>query len=623
MKFNLKINGTDSPSAAYVGWTPAECTLEIEDHSGEASIPVTITTGHDDGREGRISLYESNAMSSMPVDKIERDLQSGGKITFYVAGQYPNASVGKQDTFIKVESGDGSVPEVNPKVMVRVRKNANTLTPQEIEDFLTSFVNLNNLPPRETYPNEPYVVQPSKLLYEIVLMHTYDVMYEIHMRKSFHPWHRAYLMHLEREMQEKYPHVTIPYWKFDKAAENVFTPAFVGKTPHVSSGSLLPEFDRSNPLHSYHNNTAWGPMQRAYKEVDPADDRPSSRIFTEKQIIEEASSPTEFVGWSTYEEGRSHNQAHNAFFGLVGDPGRDPVDPLFFMMHSNVDRLWARWQDKHNRFDSAELATYPFPNEYEGKRGQEWADENPDKWEPNLSIFAVDDDDIGNFADDTLWPWNLDNELSRPMRTYFDEEMRLVPQIRIRFPDSATSTYPTSSITVKSTIDYQGRKNNGHHLGFDYDNIPYFDHDRIPTGEIPMPDIESSNKDFLDSNLPTAERLEASNDAFFQNENDQSEALKILSNTAEQLDIRLRSVTLIDETTEEFLDAALKIIADSTEPGELRFRLILKVLTAKRSNRHFPSRKPHSLIFYEDLSGILTRNYGFNRSIFLRRRKIR
>ena len=53
-------------------------------------------------------------------------------------------------------------------------------------------------------------------------------------------------------------------------------------------------------------------------------------------------------------------------------------DPLFFLLHCNVDRLWAKWQRQFSRFNSAVAASY---------------DSNP----PSPP---------GHNLPDTMWPWN-------------------------------------------------------------------------------------------------------------------------------------------------------------------------------------------------------------------------
>lgn len=617
MKFILKINGTELPEAAYVGWTPVKCTLTIDDYSGELPIPVTITTGHD-GLKGRISLYESNATSSEPVDIIKHNFQPQEELTFYVAGKFPHASVAKKDTFIQIESPSEEIPALTKKVMVRVRKNANKLEREEIENFLSAFVKLNNLPPREAYSEDDYVAKPSQLLHEIVLMHTLDAVFEIHQRTSFHPWHRAFLLHLERELQAFDPSVTVPYWKFDEGADRVFTSIFIGiteKSFNPDSGpvdTMRPTFDRTNPLYSYADHTIWGGLRRAYFDSNPATGKPLNTIYNEDRIIKGPqptpefpnASPDDFRYWSRFEEENSHDGGHVAFTGHVVDPGKDPVDPLFFMMHSNVDRLWALWQEKHKRFDGNEEKTYPFQGKYDGKRGDEWAADHPNYYIERFGFYWVNNDEIGNYASDSLWPWNLDHVLSRPMRRYIETgEFNKVPQINVKFPNSITSNYPDNSVTVKSTIDYQDRINAQTALGFDYDSIPYFDHDRKPFDETLMPIAEDHNEIFLNKNLSVAERLEASDQGFIQKKDDQEAALNILRDNKEEEVIRLRASGLIDLKSESFLDTALEIIANESEPTDLRSKLIQEFIASKRFNLHFPSRKPR---FFDLLRGLIT-----------------
>jgi tyrosinase len=607
MKFILKINGTESPKAAYVGWAPVKCTLTIDDYSGESPIPVTITTGHD-GFEGRISLYNSNATSSEPIDKIEHDFKANEEITFYVAGKYQHASVGKKDTFIRVENSASEVPELTRKLMVRVRKNANELSPQEIEDFLQSFIDLNDRPPRNNYEGQ-YDYKPKNILDEIALMHTYDANSEIHRRTSFHPWHRLFNCHLERELQEINPSVTIPYWRFDKGANKVFTPEFIGETLNSNGGSLSerfllapkPKFSTNNPLFTYY--TIWGALIRGYREKNPLDEKPSDNIFSQKDIVSreelvpnvyrvvgENVSSTKFKGWAYREETRSHNPTHNTFDGRVCDPGRDPVDPLFFMMHSNVDRLWALWQRKYNRLIPTDTDTYPFQGQYEGPR-------RPSRQPGNM--------DIGNFLEDTLWPWNFDHDPTRPSREWDATGDGLgkgvVPQIDLQFPNSETTDYPRVPPTLKGSIDYQGRLNNGQNLGFDYDNIPYFDHDKIDYEDEPMENIDEHNEAFLNLSLSTEERLKSANFVHFQDDR-QSSLFEILQNQNEDERIRIRTIGLIDKGDELFLDIGLKIIEDDSAPANLRSELIHAVFTAKRSNRHFRSRKPE---FFNILRGLI------------------
>jgi tyrosinase len=47
-------------------------------------------------------------------------------------------------------------------------------------------------------------------------MHTAQSIAQAHGDRGFLPWHRAYLLDLERELQGIDPQVTLPYWRFDR-----------------------------------------------------------------------------------------------------------------------------------------------------------------------------------------------------------------------------------------------------------------------------------------------------------------------------------------------------------------------------------------------------------------------
>lgn len=631
MKFILKINGSEDKNAEFVGWTPVKCTLTIEGYNGDTPMPVTITPEHTN-KSGRIDLYIDNATSATSVTEVKHDFQNAAELTFYVSGKFGNASVAEivdgkvdgKDTFIYVKS-DNSNLELEKKIMVRVRKNANALSELEIELFLKTFVSLSIKPATESYKGR-YTVNPSSILHEIVLMHTYDTASEIHRRESFHPWHRAYLLHLEREMQKINPTVTIPYWKFDEKADMVFTEGFIGKTqklnlddPDRYFDTSIPKFSRKNPMYLYCEHTLWGPLTRSYHETDPAAGKPYSIIRDESEVI---SFSDEFIQWCKFEESRSHNQAHNAFNGRVVDVGKDPVDPLFFLMHSNVDRLWALWQHTYDRYDSTNIKTYPFPYSFNGTRGEEWADANPKKLDKRLGYYSVNSYDLGNFADDELWPWGMHKErdeknpngstkdavdrLSRPWRRYSESGYgsAVVPELFLKFPKSYTANSPKDAPTVKDTIDYQGRISRESILGFDYIDIPYFDRDK-KTSSVPIKKtIQKFNDDFLNEQLSVSERLNAAKSAFLFSDKDQKAALKIIKNPETVITIQLKAVELISENREEFLDTALLIIQnkDKVYNEAVISELIRKVFSAKRSNPNFASRRP---FFFDILRGML------------------
>jgi hypothetical protein len=139
-------------------------------------------------------------------------------------------------------------------------------------------------------------------------------------------------------------------------------------------------------------------------------------------------------------------------------------------------------------------------------------------------------------------------------------------------------------------------------LGFDYDDVPYFDHDRPTTPKSLMEPSEDVNSKFLDTKLAVNDRIEAARDAFLKSDEEFSAAIAILRNKEEEDAIRAKAASLSTQTSEAFLDAALEIIADRNESADLRSKLMHELRASERFSRHFHSRKPQ---FFDTLRGLI------------------
>jgi len=146
----------------------------------------------------------------------------------------------------------------------------------------------------------------------------------------FLPWHRAYLFYFEQICRDASgdPSFYLPYWDWTK-------------TPKVPS--LF--FGAGNPLAD--------PTRLA----GPNDTIPEE--FTGKKVIDDILKLPSFEDFGSYKStrprdgtgggtGRLEGTPHNNVHGFVGgDMGAflSPLDPIFWLHHANVDRLWANWND--------------------------------------------------------------------------------------------------------------------------------------------------------------------------------------------------------------------------------------------------------------------------------------
>lgn len=431
MSVEIFVNFTRNPVRNYVTWSPARCAIRSTD--GVART-VTLTNGNP-AAGGQVVFMTSADTASAAT--LQVNVPATGFGEFYVAGRFDQttgqafSSTSDGDASIQVSDATGTSLATQP-LMVRVRKDAATLTNGERDRFLSALVSLNQRGDFVDFQN----------------IHTNDTSLEIHGRSCFLPWHRLYLLDLERKLQAIDPSVALPYWRFDEPAPPVFTRDFMG----VPDASGLVQFSSSNPMVNW-RLTVFGEGSGRIRRI------PQFNTATEPSLVENDEAATINLGtagisgqqqtnFENFErmEGDPHGSAHVSFDGQISDIGRAPSDPLFFMLHANVDRLWAKWQWLRDRSDPASNAVYY-------KRGM--GPINPDPARAGA-------DRIGNYIEDTLWPWNGRLGDPRP---------RTAPGTY--FPASPFLGVPDRYPTIRSAIDYQGQIDISDNLGFCYDDVPF------------------------------------------------------------------------------------------------------------------------------------------------------
>ena len=183
----------------------------------------------------------------------------------------------------------------------------------------------------------------------------------------FLPWHRMYLLRMEQQLQRHsgVAEACLPYWDWAVAGGDLppaqqlngalWTDAFVGTargdvTTGPLAGHVIRVEERDDGLWSIPPR----PIQRAAGvqvttlpqsahvraalgndryDRDPWD----SSVVTHRNLVE---------GWVNGPQ--LHNRVH---VWVGGDmlPGTSPNDPVFFLNHCNVDRIWESWMTDHGR----------------------------------------------------------------------------------------------------------------------------------------------------------------------------------------------------------------------------------------------------------------------------------
>lgn len=417
MRTEITIDGAGSADASYVAWAPVQSSIRIIEPDDDVDfVDVVLRNQHED-RGGQIVFLDT--IPGEGKDRLRIRLSADGTpLDFFIAGKPGRPSQQDKDAVLETVEADTEVVLSTRALMVRVRKNANDLTAGERDRFLSAFAKLNN--------------QGMGRFRDFRDMHRDDTSLEAHGRAGFLPWHRAYLLDLERELQRIDPSVALPYWKFDEPAPNLFTRAFIG-VPNIL-GRV--QFDPGNPLEFWATDGAVAGIERS-----PRFDTNTSGAFVigEEDTLLLGGPGNRYEGFMDM-EGDPHGRAHTSFRGSISRIDTAAKDPLFFLLHANVDRLWAKWQWLNGRFDAADLATYPFLGSAGG---------------PGATTR------IGHNLRDTMWPWNQETNPPRPPTAPGGD-----------FPPSPTENAPGLVPMVGDMIDYQGTFDLGDRLGFDYDDSP-------------------------------------------------------------------------------------------------------------------------------------------------------
>jgi len=156
----------------------------------------------------------------------------------------------------------------------------------------------------------------------------------IHETLAFLPWHREFINRYEILLQQYDPTVKLLYWDWTTIPTSSlsFMGSFsgsIGAPFNPGSGPTLapPTVSRSTggaiPAESDSTVLARSPY-------DP---------FAFSPCIPSASAP-----FMAALEDCSHNYSHGYIGGDMSSPATSAQDPIFFMLHGNVDRLWAQWQ---------------------------------------------------------------------------------------------------------------------------------------------------------------------------------------------------------------------------------------------------------------------------------------
>jgi len=411
----------------YLCWSPVPARIRLADPQPNL---VNVNLSSISPEEGGAVWFQADngnrptRETFEPNEEISLYLPGDGTwVSFWVAGQRP--SNGSPDVNV-VASDENGIPVGTLPLMVRVRKNAETLTQLERDQLLTALAEVHDL--------ENGTLETEYLKH--VEAHRDAFRLGIHGGNTGQPlflaWHRAFLLHLERELQAVDPRVTLPYWRFDQPAPTLFTTDFLGR---VEDGFMV-ELSTTNPIRGWQMDD-FGPFVR-FRNADE-----SSPILADQlEMIFAVEFNQQYGAINGAIELGYHNFAHASIGGWLGR-AISPSDPLFYLLHGNVDRAWAHWQAQFDRFDPTDIASYSVQGSF---------DEAP----PEADLLR------GNYAQDFMWPWSETGDVDG------------WPDISYPMPDVPGTEGPPLPPRPADMIDYLDILGQGLSHGVCYDDIDYF-----------------------------------------------------------------------------------------------------------------------------------------------------
>ncbi|MEA3053182.1 MAG: hypothetical protein QOG72_2085 [Sphingomonadales bacterium] len=218
---------------------------------------------------------------------------------------------------------------------------------------------------------------------------------------NFLIWHRAYLYHFERILRAAAgePELALPYWNYDEEGQRGF--------PEMFAPQYLDRDEKApNPL--YHPNRELAFVRGLYTLSEPVcaatRAREAPQYFSEPgvtgfggDLLDDDTRPGAL-------EQRPHNDLHVAVGGAIGnsngamaDVPTAAFDPIFWVHHANIDRLWRQW------------AASP---------GKSWGPLPADEWFDETPWLFIDPDG---------------SEVRKPRRFYLDPD-----NMEVLYADSST-----------------------------------------------------------------------------------------------------------------------------------------------------------------------------------------
>ncbi|MGA8224128.1 MAG: tyrosinase family protein [Candidatus Acidiferrales bacterium] len=304
-------------------------------------------------------LAEDNAwLAKWCANSLSSECQQQGP-GFMQAIHYLNEEIAAQRQLVQLDCGLTPPPK-----QAFVRHSIFTLTPAQIASLRNGVLAMQSRPCDTTNPTDPTKCSPISWQYQANIHGTGDTpvapLWNQCQHGSFYffSWHRMYLYFFERILRAASgdPTLTLPYWNYTDDP-NVQEPYQRQLPPPFWQPAI-----QCVPL----NTPGCNPL--FITERDPSMNNGTGFLYVGDVDYSAAFKYTNFeapVGSGAFSfggperanhatmhddfgalESTPHNVIHDDIGGWMSDPNRSANDPIFYLHHANIDRLWKRWLDQ-------------------------------------------------------------------------------------------------------------------------------------------------------------------------------------------------------------------------------------------------------------------------------------
>jgi tyrosinase len=219
-----------------------------------------------------------------------------------------------------------SVLSVNGAPSLTLRKSVYDLTPDEIAQFRSAIQGLS-------------AIRDNRGFQYIAGIHGYPQQYCHKIDRLFAVWHRPYVLMMEQALQSQTAGFALPYWDWtsDQAQAEGIPRIFSEATwINPASGTAEPNPLLSQPILKAGTIPTYTKTSR--------DSGPPSGLAGLVAPVRNAQRDTNYLDYTADLE-NPHNGLHGWVSGTMGYVAWAAFDPLFWVHHANVERLFCEWQD--------------------------------------------------------------------------------------------------------------------------------------------------------------------------------------------------------------------------------------------------------------------------------------